>query len=151
MARGRRLCPFEPGDVVGGFKILRVGEDHSSKTAQTYHVERTCECRERLHVTHEHIVRRRTAGISCCRGCAMARLSFMQALSPPRRVWTEAMDGQLRRLAGTLPAHAIAARLDLENPYSVYRRARHLGIRLRKSHESYTTRPERATTSTDPR
>lgn len=156
MARGRQLYPFKPGDVVGGFKILHVGADRSSKKAQTYLVERTCECREHLQVTHEHAIRRRTAGIVCCRECAAARLSFQQALVPPRRLWTEDMDTLLQAWAGRFPAHVIAAKLGLKDAASVYRRAHLIGLKLRRTareveNRRNTTRPERAAAGADPR
>lgn len=131
MARGAQLKPLSVGDEVGGYKILRVGEDHSSKNAQTYHVERTCECQGHLQVTHAHIIHRRNAGVTRCRECAMARLSYQQTLDPPRRVWTREMDANLQDWAGVLPARVIAAKVGV-GADSVYRRARYLGLTLRR-------------------
>ena len=132
MARGAQLKPLSVGDEVGGFKILLVGADHSSKKAQIYHVERTCERRERLHVTHEHVIRRRTAGVSRCKECAAAHWSYQQILEPRRRLWTEEMDTLLKAWAGRFPAHVIAAKLGVSSQDSIYRRAKYLGLKLRR-------------------
>ena len=131
--RSGRLVPFAVGDEIGGFKVLSVGDDHSHRDRQNYHVERTCECRERLTISHRKIVERHGRKSVCCRECAMAHLSYRRQMNPLRRVWTEEMDARLREWAGRLPAHAIAEKLGLRNADGVYRRAVRLNLSLRSA------------------
>lgn len=129
---GGKLIPYHVGDEVGGFKILRVGDNPTNGSTLMYDVERTCECRERLTVSHRKVVMRHSHKLARCRECAAARQSYLRNLNPLRRVWTEERDARLIELIGKRwTAKQIGADIGV-SAESVYDRARRLGLRLRK-------------------
>lgn len=79
---------FEPGQELGGFRILRLLEEGHNQESTRYQVARVC-CGEVLEQTHDQIYRREQSPNRRCRPCRFAGVDLGPAIRAPAGVRIE--------------------------------------------------------------